>query len=166
MNREKVIELLEEGKKELEKRPMWTDEMRACALKIHTALAELREPKCQTCGGSGEVTGSFRDSLTGAEYGDDMPCPDCQKPERTELTDNEILNAVCHQVEILEAKVNTLTAKNEKQAKENEKLKKALWLYRDRIKRIARSIWDTKTIFEIMRLINQLDIDTGKILEG
>jgi len=33
---------------------------------------------CETCGGTGQVTMTFTDDLSGGKYGDDASCPDCK----------------------------------------------------------------------------------------
>ena len=44
------------------------------------------QPKCKTCGDTGEVTKTFIDDLSGGKYGDFAPCPDCQQPTAGEFT--------------------------------------------------------------------------------
>lgn len=79
MRREKAIELLERANEIIQDvDSLEADPIEICAIAealkglIPDALALLKQPKCKTCGGSGEIRGAggFR-----------LDCPDCQQPE-------------------------------------------------------------------------------------
>ncbi len=88
MSNQKARELLEEIKRISSLPNIFVKKVAIEAIKIHaiSALAELKQPECKTCGGSKRVP-----SLWGMTqmhgYTEEMatstkPCPDCQQPEK------------------------------------------------------------------------------------